>query len=147
MNLLPWHKADVGLSQMRRQLDRLFEDFFTNGGVAAARAWAPELDVAETPEAIVVKAELPGIDPKEVEISVSGETLSIRGEKKEEKEEKGKTWHRVERSYGSFLRSIDLPAPVDAERISAEAKDGVLTVTLPKTEKARARRIEVKTEK
>src|SRR5688572_8181101 len=147
MNLIPWRNEGFGLSTLRREMDRLFEDFSDNGGRGGMEKWAPSMDVSETPEALVVKAELPGVDPKEVEISVSGDTLTVKGEKKEEKEEKGKTWHRLERSYGSFFRSMTLPMPVDADRITAEAKDGVLTITLPKTEKAKAKRIEVKAPK
>lgn len=147
MNLIPWRAEGLGLSNLRREMDRLFEDFAGNGGRQGLERWAPSMDVSETPEALIVKAEVPGIDPKEVEISVSGDTLTLKGEKKEEKEEKGKTWHRIERSYGSFFRSVTLPAPVDADRIAAEARDGVLTITLPKTEKAKTKRIEVKAAK
>jgi HSP20 family protein len=146
LNLIPWRSEGPGLSTLRREMDRLFEDFAGNGGREAEK-WAPSMDVSETPEALVVKAEVPGVDPKEVEISVSGDTLTLKGEKKEEKEEKGKTWHRVERSYGSFFRSMTLPTPVDPDRITAESRDGVLTITLPKTEKAKTKRIEVKAAK
>jgi HSP20 family protein len=145
MNLIPLRNEGLGFSTLRREMDRFFEDLAGNGGRHGMERWAPFMDVTETPEALVVKAEVPGVDPKEVEISVNGDTLTIKGEKKEEeKEEKGKTWHRIERSYGSFLRAVMLPAPVDADRITAEARDGVLTITLPKTEKAKAKRIEVK---
>ena len=147
MNLIPWRTEGLGLSNLRKEMDRLFEDFAGNGGPQGLERWAPSMDVSETPEALVVKAEVPGVDPKEVEISVSGDTLTLKGEKKEEKEEKGKTWHRIERSYGSFFRSVTLPAPVDADRIAAEVRDGVLTITLPKTEKAKTKRIEVKAAK
>jgi HSP20 family protein len=147
MNLIPWRNESLGLSTFRREMERLFEDLTGDGGRHGMERWAPSMDVSETPEALVVKAELPGVDPKDVEISVSGDTLTLKGEKKEEKEEKGKTWHRVERSYGSFVRSVRLPSAVDPDRITAEAREGVLTVMLPKTEKAKTKRIEVKAAK
>jgi HSP20 family protein len=148
LNLIPWKRRAEGVFPLRRQIDRLFEDFLGgepfdlqlgNGGLDVS------LDVAETPEAVIVKAEVPGIDPKEIEISVNQNTLTLRGERKEEKEEKGKTWHRVERSYGAFARSVLLPAAVEGDRAEAETKNGVLTVTLPKTKAAIPKKIEVKT--
>lgn len=148
LNLIPWKRRTEGFFPLRRQIDRLFEDFLGgepfdlqlgNGGFDVS------LDVAETPEAVIVKAEVPGIDPKEVEISVNQNALTLRGERKEEKEEKGKTWHRVERTYGAFARSVLLPAAVEGDRAEAEAKNGVLTVTLPKTKAAIPKKIEVKT--
>jgi HSP20 family protein len=102
-------------------------------------------DIAETPETVVVKAEVPGINPKEIEVSVNENTLTLRGEKKDEKEEKGKNFHRIERSYGVFSRTIVLPCPVDGTRTEAESKDGVLTITLPKQKTAIPKKIEVKT--
>jgi HSP20 family protein len=147
MNLIPWRNESLGLSTLRQEMERLFEDFTGDGGRQGMERWAPSMDLSETPEAQVVKAELPGVDPKDVEISVSGDMLTVKGEKKEEKEEKGKTWHRVERNYGSFVRSVRLPSAVDADRITAEARDGVLTITMPKTEKAKTKRIEVKAAK
>lgn len=89
--------------------------------------------IVETPETMVVKLEMSGVDPKEIEVSVSGDVLTVHGEKRQEKAAKGRAFHRVERSYGSFLRSIALPAAVRADRVEAEMKDGVLTITLPKT--------------
>ena len=87
---------------------------------------------------------MPGVDPKEIDVSMSGDVLHIQGEKREEREEKGKAFHRVERSYGAFRRSITLPATVKAERVEAETKDGVLTITLPKALESMPRRITVK---
>jgi HSP20 family protein len=149
MNLIPWRRQGNGFGALRRQINRVFEDFglsdleFT-GLPEAAGEWGPALDVAETPESFVVKAELPGIDPKQVEISVIGNTLTIKGEKQAEKEEKGKTWHRVERSYGAFTRTFTPPVAVRADKIEAEAKDGVFTITLPKSTEALPKKIAVK---
>lgn len=147
MNLTPWMKEGNGLTALRRQMNRLFQDF---GGfeepaaVATAGDLLPPLDVAETPEMYVVKAELPGVDLKDIDISVTGNMLTIKGDKHEEKEEKGKTWHRVERSYGSFCRSVTLPVAVKADKIEAESKDGLLTVTVPKSVEALPKKISVK---
>ena len=101
------------------------------------------MDVAETDDAVIVKAEVPGVDPKDIEVTLTGGVLTIKGEKREEKEEKGKRTHRIERAYGAFSRSIDLPEGVDPDNITAECKDGVLTVTLPKKPEAKARQIKV----
>jgi HSP20 family protein len=146
MDLLPSREVGTGLSAMQRQMNRLFEDFLGHpfGALAGREGWGPAVDVAETEEAVLVTAEIPGVDPAEVEITVSGDELTLRGEKKEEIEESGRAWHRVERRHGRFVRSIGLPAPVDADRVEAAARDGVLTVTLPKRADARPRRIEVR---
>jgi HSP20 family protein len=150
MNIVPWRREGNGFTALRKQLNRLFEDF---GGVGEPGFGAltfsgdvgPALDVAETPETFVVKAEIPGVEAKDIDISVTGNTLTLKGEKHEEKEEKGKTWHRVERSYGSFCRTVTLPVPVKADRIEAESRDGVLTVTVPKSVEAMPKKIAVKT--
>lgn len=146
MELLPSRSTGAGLGAMQRQMNRLFEDFFTEpfGFLGGRELWGPALDVAETETAVHVHVEVPGVDPKKIEISVAGNELTLRGEKSEEKEEEGKAWHRVERRYGSFVRTVSLPAPVDAGHVEATARDGVLTITLPKREEARPRRIEVK---
>jgi HSP20 family protein len=125
-------------------MNRLFRDFFEEDFPVATAGWDPAVDVAETPETVVVKAELPGINPKDVEISFSGNTLNLKGSRHEEKEEKGKTWHRIERRYGSFARSIPFDVPVHGDKAEAEYKDGVLTVTVPKRQEALTKRIEVK---
>ena len=101
------------------------------------------MDVYETDQNIVMKAELPGVDPKNVEIRVEDGTLYLKGERKFEKEVKEENYHRVERSYGSFTRSFALPSSVDAEKAAAEYKDGVLTLTLPKKEEAKPKTIKI----
>jgi len=106
--------------------------------------WAPTVDIAETAEEFHIKAELPEVKKEDVKVSVDGGVLRLEGERKQEKEEKGKKYHRVERSYGSFLRTFILPDNVDDTKVRAEFKDGVLNVRLPKTEKAKPRAIEVK---
>ncbi len=146
VNLIPWRTPRSNLSTLQQDMNRLVESFFDDGWVAAGRrAWAPTLDVAETPECYIVKADLPGLDPKEVEISLANDTLVLRGEKKEEREEKGCTWHRVERSHGTFQRAIVLPGATDPDQVEAVAEKGVLTITVSKSRAAKPRRIDVKT--
>ncbi len=104
----------------------------------------PPVDIEEDDREYLLKAELPGMKKEDVKLKVEGGTLSISGERKEEKEEKDKKHHRVERSYGAFMRSFALPEVVLSEKVSAEFKDGILTVHVPKDEKAKPKAIEVK---
>jgi HSP20 family protein len=106
--------------------------------------WTPSVDIAETAEAFEIKAELPDVKKEDVKVSVEDGELRISGERKREKEEKGKKIHRIERSYGSFMRTFTLPPNVDDTKLSAEYKDGVLNVRLPKTEQAKPKAISVK---
>ena len=143
MKLIPreWDEFPA-LTGLRRQMNRLL-DYFPNAEESAFEWW-PAVNVIETPETVVVTAEVPGLEPKEIEISVVGDTLTIRGEKRIEKEEKGKTWYRREIAGGKFTRSFTLPTSVDAEHVDATSKMGILTITLPKRAEARAKKIEVK---
>ncbi len=135
------------LSNLRRELDRLWEDFFGAKDITPAEGiWGPAVDISETKDSLIVKAELPGMEPKDIDISLSGDTLVIKGEKKQEKEEKGENFHRVERRYGSFARTIRLPVEVDSDKIEATYKQGVLKIVLPKKEEAKPKQIEIKTE-
>jgi HSP20 family protein len=106
--------------------------------------FAPAIDVAEEKDNYVVKAELPGLSKDDVSVTLEDNYLTIRGEKKPESEDKGANYHHKERTYGSFSRTIGLPTTVDAQKISAQFKDGVLQVTLPKSEAAKPKQIEVK---
>jgi HSP20 family protein len=143
MKLIPreWEEFPT-LTGLRRQMNRLL-GYFPNAEEPAFEWW-PAVNVTETPETVVVTAEIPGLEPKEIEISVVGDTLTIRGEKRVEKEEKGKTWYRQEIAGGKFMRSFTLPTSVDAEHVDATSKMGLLTITLPKRAEARAKKIEVK---
>jgi HSP20 family protein len=123
--------------------DWAFDGFDLPDIFRSEKSLTPAFDISETADEIHVKAELPGMDPKEIEITLTGDLLTIKGEKKEEKEEKGENFHRRERRYGSFSRSFRLPVEVKADSIHAGYKDGVLTVTLPKGQAETARRIEV----
>ena len=109
-----------------------------------ADSWTPPIDVYETEDRYVVTAELPGLEKKDVELNVADNLLTIRGEKKNEREEKNKDYHLVERSYGSFSRSVELPSGVKVEDISAEIANGVLKVTVPKPAPKQTKQIEIK---
>jgi len=147
-DLIRWRKGeDWSLTQMRREMDRLF-DRFSEGwpfrGFAETGRWMPSMDVCETDKELVVRAELPGMDPKEIDICLSGNVLTIKGERKNEREEKKENFHLVERSSGSFSRTLQLPAEVNADKIEASYKDGVLSVKMPKTEPEAVKKVEVK---
>lgn len=133
---------------LHRELARAFDDMLTGRGLApsSAASSALRLDVKEDEKAFHVSADLPGLSEKEVEVTFDEGTLVIRGEKKIERDEKGETWHIVERSSGSFARQLVLPANIDAEKIEAKFEKGVLNVTLPKMaeEKAKTKKIEVR---
>jgi HSP20 family protein len=126
-------------------MDNLLGSFFGDWELPGLgrHAW-PALDVAETEDGYVVKAEVPGCKADDINIEIHGNVLSISGEKKEEQEKKEKGYYHVERSYGSFRRDINLAGDVDADKIEAACKDGVLTVTLPKSEKTKPTRIKIK---
>lgn len=134
----------------RRDMDRLFEDAFGRGLMPTfgegARMFTPRMDVTETDGAIVVTMELPGVDEKDVTIDLSGDLLTVKGEKKEESETKEEGRHVVERSYGSFARTLRLPYAIDADTCDATVEKGVLTLRLPKPEEARVapKRIEIR---
>jgi len=141
---------DRPLSRLRHDIDDLLRRFFGEadwplGNLRQGGLWWPALDVVEHDDNIVVKAELPGMTSDDIEISVLDGTLSVSGEKKESQEDTGESYHHSERRYGSFRRDISLPAGVDADKVEATYRDGVLTIRLPKTEQAKARRVEVKT--
>ena len=108
--------------------------------------WTPALDVAEAKDTITVTAELPGVDPQEIAVTLDGDVLTLKGEKESEREEKDERRHRVERSWGTFTRTVRLPAPVDPAMVTATFKNGVVTITLPKTAGTKGTPIPVKTE-
>lgn len=113
---------------------------------SAQRPWAPAVDIVETPDALVLKADLPEVDAKNVDVRMENGTLTLKGERKFEDEQKGRAYHRIERGYGSFMRAFSLPDTVDGENVKAEYKNGVLTITLPKKEVAKPRQIKVSVE-
>lgn len=137
----------TALNRIRNEIERIFEDPFNI--MTASRSffegWEPMVDVYEDKDKITVKAELPGMQKEDINVSVEGNTLTISGERKHEEEHKEKETYRAERYFGRFQRNITLTQQVDANTIQANYKDGVLTVTLPKSEEARRKQIQVKT--
>ena len=117
-----------------------------NQEVVASGDWAPRVDIAENDKAFLIKAEIPEVNKEDVKVTIDNGVLTIRGERKQEKEEKGKKFHRVERYYGSFARSFTLPDNVDETKIKASFKDGMLNLQIQKTEKAKPKAIEIKVE-
>ena len=132
--------------RMRSEMDRLWNSFFERGTLRGEEGgeWLPSLDVAETKNEIVVKAEVPGLDLKDIDISLSEGLLTIKGEKKQEREEKEENYHLVERSYGTFTRSIRIPNEVQSDKINASYKNGVLKIVLPKSEEAKKKEVKIK---
>lgn len=136
----PFHEFEsfpAGLRLFQDTVNRLFAE------PSAARPWAPSVDVIESPNDLVLKADLPGINQKDIDIRIEGGTLTLKGERKFEESKKDEGYHRIERGYGSFVRCFSLPDSVDPEKVAAEYKNGVLTVTLPKKATARPRTVKV----
>ena len=133
-----------GLSSLQDQFNRLFnESFRTHSEESALTSWAPAVDIYETPNELVVKADLPDVNEKDIDVRVENNLLTIRGERKFEKSVSEENFLRVERTYGSFSRSFSLPNTVNPETFGAEYKNGVLTVTLPKREESKPRQVKV----
>ncbi|HVP90796.1 MAG TPA: Hsp20/alpha crystallin family protein [Terriglobales bacterium] len=131
---------------LRDRMNRLFEDMPTLRGEEkdlAASAWAPAVDIYETENEVVLTAEIPGVDEKDIEIKVEDDTLTIRGERKFEKETKEENFHRIERAYGSFFRSFALPSYVDHDEIEAEHENGVLRIRMPKKAELKPRKVKI----
>ncbi|MDQ6999606.1 MAG: Hsp20/alpha crystallin family protein [Mariprofundus sp.] len=134
----PWQE----LENMNRQLSNLLDDTHV-GRSSETEQWAPRVDIRETDDALLVQAELPGIDKKDIHLEVKDGVLTLSGERRYEKEVKEENVHRVERAYGKFSRSFSLPTNVDADKVSANMKDGVLEVRLPKRESAKPKAIAI----
>ena len=148
MNLVRFQKPDIWnafdqLSSFRDEVNRLFEGSLFNGSSDVLNTWAPALDVYEDKDNLFVTAELPGLKKEEIEISLHENTITVSGERRNEKKYDGADTARAERFFGRFTRSLILPKAVDAARVKASYRDGILTVTLPKAETARPRQIEV----
>jgi HSP20 family protein len=133
-----------GVTTLQDQINRLFNDTFERSSDdSSLSAWAPSVDIYETEHELVVKADLPDIDPKDLDIRVENNILTIRGERKFEKKVNEENYLRVERSYGSFARSFTLASTVNSDAIKAEYQNGVLTLTVPKREEAKPKQIKV----
>jgi HSP20 family protein len=141
MTIIRWN-PDRSLAN--RDMDRLLDSFFTRSfAPAQSPALTLAVDVAETPEAFVFRADLPGLDPKDVKVKMDGDVLSIRGERRREESQNSGRYHRTERAFGAFERTFTLNTAVRADRIEASYRNGVLEVHVPKAEEAKAREIEV----
>jgi len=152
---VPTRGKDSLLDSFQQRMNDMFDDFFRGFNPAAPGsldksfgAFYPSIDVKEGETDIVVKAELPGMEEKDIDVLLTEDTLTIKGEKKEEKEDKDKNYYHLERTYGAFHRIIPLPAEVDSKKVEATFKNGVLSIVLPKTAKAQAsgKKINIKTE-
>lgn len=161
MSLVRWrHKGngaeaenagEAPLARLRDEVEDVFDRFFRHPWGTSFTQSLParfgagvRLDLAETDNDVTVRAEVPGVNPKDVEVKVTGNLLTIRGEKKEEKEEKKKEYYYAERQYGSFYRSVELPESVNPDKVDASYKDGVLTITVAKREDAKSKRVPVR---
>jgi HSP20 family protein len=144
---VPW-KPQKRSSSLRRELDKLWYDYFGEWEATQGpgRNWTPSLDIVETDTSFVITAEVPGMVAEDIEISVQNEVLKIRGEKRRDRQEQQGSYHLVERSYGSFSRSIRLPRGIQGDEIKATCKDGVLRVTLPKKQRNGPKAVQVRTE-
>jgi HSP20 family protein len=138
----------TGMGSLKHEMDRVFDRFLEGrwDEIPGLGEWTPNMDISETKDRLVAKVEVPGMDPKDIQISLQENLLTIKGEKRQEKEEKDEHYHRVERAYGVFTRSVRLPVAVDASKVTASFKNGLLTVTLPKTPSAKGTTIPVKAE-
>lgn len=131
---------------LREKMNRMFDDVFSGPGEdkeMSPSSWAPSVDIYETENALVLTAEVPGIEEKDIEIKIEDNTLSLRGERKFQKETKEENYHRIERTYGSFFRAFTLPHSVDADNIRAEHENGVLKVTMPKRREIKPRKVKI----
>ena len=141
------YRHGEGVTPFAKDFDALLNDFFSGWELGPARGktrtWSPAINVEETDKELIVTADIPGIEAKDVEIVIENNVLTLKGERKDVVEEKKKNLHRVERTYGSFHRSLALPDNVDTENVTATGKNGVVTITLPKSEPSVGRRIDI----
>jgi len=153
MALIPWRQKESEwdsfreLEAIQNAMNRMFESSLTRWGDRDVGllegAWSPAIDIYDSKDSIVVKADIPGMTKDEIEVSVHGDTLVIKGEKKQEQEEKGKDYIRAERFYGAFNRVVSLPAAVDASKVNATYKNGVLELVMPKKEEAKPKQLKI----
>ena len=146
MALVPVSRRRHSLARLPDRFDELFGRFFGEGEseLFGGGGWCPALDIAEKDDSVVVRVELPGLKSEDIEISVDRNMLTVSGEKKDESETTGENSYHVERRYGKFTRTISLPGEVNTDKIEAAQHEGVLTITLPKSEAAKPRKISVK---
>jgi HSP20 family protein len=134
------------LVTLREKMNRLFEEAYSARGEErdlVSSSWAPSVDIYETEQELVMTAEVPGIEDKDIEIKIEDSTLTIKGERKFEKETQEENYHRIERAYGSFYRSFSLPPYIDQDKIEAEQEHGVLKITMPKRHESKPKTVKV----
>lgn len=146
MEIIPWRPFGEELGSLRREMDDLWRRFFGETPLArrTGEEWWPTVDASETKDNFIIKAELPGVEEKDVSVALSGDVLAIKGEKKKEEEEKDEQHYRSERYYGSFQRSFRLPSSVQADKIEATFDKGALKGVLPRVEEAKKKEIKIK---
>lgn len=153
MSLIPWRNKTresdfwaptAPWREMESVMSRFFnEPFFARHGESLFGEWVPSVDLKETDDSYVVKLEAPGVEPKDLDISLSGNRLLVRGEKKEESEKKGENFHHVERRFGTFSRTIELPSSIDEDNVNAEYDKGVFTITVKKQAATKPKKISI----
>ena len=142
MALIRWEPARE-VDSLQSEVNRVFDAFFGNGSAARERRWVPAMDLVETDEHLVLRADLPGLSRDDVQIEVKDGALTVSGERKAEQEERTEGYYRVERSFGSFSRSLTLPDGIDADAILADFDEGVLEVRIPKPAERKPHRVEI----
>ena len=143
MALTKWEPFE-SLTALRREMDHLFEEFSSGGALRFwERAAEPAMEISDTAEAVVVKAQVPGVNKDDIHLTITENALTVKGEMKEEAKQDDKNYHRREFRYGAFVRTIALPAPVQAEKATAQLKDGVLEITMPKSAPATVKQIPI----
>ena len=151
MSIVRWEPFQ-DLMAMRQQLNRMYNEAFprsfegfrgVSGEDQGFKTWAPSVDIFETDQNVVLKAELAGVDPKDVEVRIEKDTLYLKGQRKMDREVKEEKYHRIERSFGAFARSFVLPGSVDTDKVVAEYEGGILTLTMPKKEEAKPKSIKI----
>lgn len=145
-SLIPWRESHV-MEEARKEFDdmvrRLFAPLAEGEGNGRITTWSPHVDLVENDKSVVVKADIPGVDPKDIEITVADGMLTIKGEKKEEREEKKQNYHRTERFVGQFHRQLSLPTGIDESNVTASTAKGVITITIPKKPGAQPKKIAI----
>jgi HSP20 family protein len=131
------------LTDIQAEMNRMLDNVFGQPVAVGERMWAPRCDLRETKDDIVATFEVPGVSDKDVHVSVTGDLLTVKGERRWEADRQDDSYHRVERVYGKFERTLELPMPVQADKVTAAYRDGVLTVTLPKSDELKPREIKV----
>jgi len=146
MALIRWEPSE-GLTSLRREMDHLLEDFFGKGPfhLGGAGTFSPSVEVADTKDAVVVKAQVPGVSQDQLQVSITNDTVTLKGDMKEEDKKEEKDYYRREIRYGAFTRTIPLPVAVQSEKATATLKDGVLEISIPKSEQAKVTTIPIQT--